>query len=142
MAARRLISLLLLSAAALTAAQVPAPPKTACLARQSDPEVPEYEACSCPLLDEVSGFAPGVDYFEHKASSGNLQFWRIEYKQTYKVGPQTRQNVDPSRRISRAPALAQVITNLRDAETYVLYLCSTPVSSSTLFGAGALVISY
>ena len=52
---------------------------------QNDPEIPEFDACSCPINDEVDGFKEGVDYFPDKASPANLQFWRIEYRLSYKV---------------------------------------------------------
>ncbi|KAI9000406.1 hypothetical protein DFJ74DRAFT_714574 [Hyaloraphidium curvatum] len=103
--------LLALALAALpAAAQVP----SACLAAQRDPEIPEFEHCSCPMNDEVDAFRPGVDYFPDKAVSNNPQFWRIDYYNSYKV-----------------------ITNFRDGETYVLYLCSTPPPNATNFAPNA-----
>jgi hypothetical protein len=79
-----LVTVVLVALTGPKVAALPSDNKT-CLTSQSDPEIPEYEHCSCLLNDEVDDFRPGIDYFENKVASGNPQFWRIEYRNTYKV---------------------------------------------------------
>lgn len=81
-----LSALAVLALAGSVAAQNQTTFTTACLAGQNDPDIPEYEACSCLMNDEVDPYKPEQDYFEHKVSSGNPQYWRIQYTNSYKVG--------------------------------------------------------